>query len=86
MKRIGSLASLAVAAALLGFAASAAAQDGEDGCVYNRQIYPEGTDMCQNGDLVRCEDGAWSDEGDCPEQPMPPPDTGGGDVDGGSDE
>jgi hypothetical protein len=40
--------------------------------------------MCQSGDLVRCEDGAWSDEGDCPDQPLPQPDTGGGDVDAGS--
>ncbi|HXK23773.1 MAG TPA: hypothetical protein VMS55_13960 [Myxococcota bacterium] len=83
MKRIGigSLATMAGAAALLGFAAPATAQDGQDGCVYNRQVYAEGTEMCQSGDLVRCEDGAWSDEGDCPDQPMPPPDTGGGDVD-----
>ena len=86
MRGIGSLAPVAVAAALLGFAASAAAQDGEDGCVYNREIYPEGTTMCQSGNLVRCEDGAWSDEGDCPDQPMPPPDTGGGDVDDDSDQ
>jgi hypothetical protein len=86
MKTIGTLACGAVAAALLGLAVSAAAQDGEDGCVYNREIYPEGTEMCQSGDLVRCEDGAWSDEGDCPNQPMPAPDTGGGDVDSGSDQ
>ena len=84
MRRIESLA--CGAAALLGFALSAAAQDGDDGCVYNRQIYPEGTEMCQSGNLVRCEDGAWSAEGDCPDQPMPPPDTGGGDVDPGSDQ
>ena len=86
MRRIESLACAAVAAALLGFAASATAQDGQDGCVYDRQVYPDGTEMCQSGNLVRCEDGAWSDEGDCPDQPMPPPDTGGGDVDGGSDQ
>jgi hypothetical protein len=53
---------------------------GSDGCVYNRVWYPAGTEMCQDGDLVRCEDGAWSDEGDCSQQEAPEtPNTQGGD-------
>jgi hypothetical protein len=85
MKEAGAIVWVCVSAALLAFATAARAQDASsDGCVYNRQVYPAGTEMCQSGDLVRCEDGAWSDEGDCPDQPMPEPDTGGGDVDAGS--
>lgn len=73
---------LTLAAALFLLAASARAQDlGDGACVYNRQAYPNGTEMCQSGDLVRCEDGAWSDVGDCPNEPMPSPNTEGGDVD-----
>ena len=77
---------LAVAAVLL-CASAAHAQDlDDDSCVYNRQVYPEGTQMCQSGTLERCEDGAWSDMGDCPDEPMPPPDSGGGDVDDEGDQ
>ena len=77
---------LLLAAAALLLSSSAAAQiEDEDGCVYNREVYPEGTQMCQSGNLVRCEDGAWSPMGDCPNEPMPSPDTGGGDVDAGEE-
>lgn len=55
--------------------------DEEGGCAYNRVIYPEGTEMCQGGQQVRCEDGAWGDIGLCDDaEPGPPPRTGGGDV------
>ena len=71
-----------ITAALLLTAAPAVAQSlSEDGCVYDREVYPEGTEMCQSGDLMRCEDGAWTPMGDCPDEPMPAPNPGGGDVD-----
>jgi hypothetical protein len=71
---------LAAAALLLSSAPAVAQIETEDGCVYNREIYPEGTEMCQSGDLVRCEDGSWSPMGDCPNEPMPSPSPGGGDI------
>ena len=81
MSRTASL--LLAVTALLFTSGSAAAQElSEDGCVYNREVYPEGTQMCQSGNLVRCEDGSWSPVGDCPNEPMPSPNSGGGDVDG----
>lgn len=77
-----SLRLLGIAAPILLGAVRAYAQDPLDaeGCVYNREIYPEDTEMCQNGNYVRCEDGAWSDEGDCPDEAPAPPVTQGGDV------
>ncbi|HXK23566.1 MAG TPA: hypothetical protein VMS55_12915 [Myxococcota bacterium] len=66
-------------------AARAHAQDPLDaeGCVYEHQLYPEDTEMCQNGKYVRCIDKAWSDEGDCPDQASQPPISQGGDpIDG----
>ena len=69
---------LAFAALLALGAARADAQDPEDpldveGCVYERQLYPEDTEMCQNGTYVRCVDKAWSVEGACPDQAPQPP-------------
>ena len=53
----------------------------ETGCVYNRTIYPEGTEACRSGTLQQCENGSWSDMGFCSEStPPPPPEAGGGDV------
>lgn len=53
----------------------------DDSCTYNRVVYPAGSELCQNGNLVRCEDGAWSDEGDCQAQaPDAPNDEGGDEV------
>ena len=47
----------------------------ETGCVYNRSIYPEGTEACRDGSLQRCENGSWGDIGFCDEStpPAPPP-------------
>ena len=51
------------------------------GCVYNRTIYPEGTEACRSGTLQRCENGSWSDMGFCDDStPPPPPEASGGDV------
>jgi hypothetical protein len=69
--------------ALLLFCASPALADIEDEsdrCSYNRVEYPEGAELCQNGNLVRCEDGAWSDIGDCPDQAPDDPNSEGGDA------
>ena len=77
---------LLAAAVLLGAAAPAAAQNiYDDRCTYNRESYPEGAQMCQSGQLMRCEDGAWTPMGDCPNEPMPSPNPGGGDTDAEED-
>ncbi len=53
----------------------------ETGCVYNRSIYPEGTEACRDGSLQRCENGSWGDIGFCDESTPPaPPRASGGDV------
>jgi hypothetical protein len=79
---------LLFAAALIALGARAHAQDPQDpldaeGCVFQQQLYPEDTEMCQSGRYVRCVDRAWSDEGDCPGQtPQPPISQGGDPIDG----
>ena len=61
--------------------AAPASRAQETGCVYNRSIYPEGTEACRNGSLQRCEHGSWGDIGFCDESPPPPPpEVSGGDV------
>ena len=51
----------------------------DDTCNYNNVDYPPGSELCQNGNLVKCEDGDWNDMGDCPQQaPQQPNDDGGG--------
>jgi hypothetical protein len=53
----------------------------EEGCVLNRRIHPEGTEMCQGDSRVRCEGGAWADIGMCDgDEPGPAPIGGGGNV------
>ncbi len=56
-----------------------------DGCVYNRDVYPEGAELCQGGTLTRCEEGAWADIGLCDDPERPPPRSEGGDVEGEPD-
>jgi len=69
-----------IAISLAGLVTTAAAAQ-QAGCVYNRAIYPEGSETCRSGTLVRCEEGAWADIGLCDEAPpLPPPRAGGGDV------
>lgn len=83
VRRALRIAAVAVAAAIpLGLAATgAAAQEGDDACVYDRRSYPEGYEMCQGSRRVRCEDGAWGDIGICDDsEPGPSPTTEGGDV------
>lgn len=51
------------------------------GCTYNRTVYAEGTEVCRDGALQRCESGNWGDIGLCDDSPLPPPpEVGGGDV------
>jgi len=52
----------------------------EGGCVYNRTVYPQGSQMCQGGTMMQCEEGAWSATGFCENEPMPEPVSSGGDV------
>jgi hypothetical protein len=73
--------SLPMLGALLVLGASPALADIEDdqgSCVHERQIYPEGSEICENGMLKRCEDGDWSDIGRC-EREAPERKSGGGD-------
>jgi hypothetical protein len=59
---------------------SAFAQDiGDGGCVYDRQIYPEGAELCQDGTLKRCQEGSWDDIGICKAEPARAPNPEGGD-------
>ena len=78
--RAARLALLVLAAAAAG-STSARAQEDEGGCVFDRRVYPEGSERCQGGARVRCRDGAWSDIGLCDDpEPDPPPISDGGDV------
>src|SRR5882724_9308824 len=43
--------------------------------------YSEGSELCENGMLKRCEDGAWSDIGRCDREVAEAPRSGGGDGD-----
>ena len=73
-------ATAALALAFLFVPLSSHAQE-TSGCTYNRTIYPEGTQVCRDGALQRCNGGAWGDIGLCDHEPPPPaPIAGGGDV------
>ena len=63
------LAWIAVAL-LLASSQSVGAQN--EGCTYNRTVYPEGSEMCQAGDKVRCTSGSWGSIGLCDSEPLPP--------------
>ena len=60
-----------IAAALL-LASSQSVGAQTEGCTYNRTVYPEGSEMCQGGDKVRCTGGAWGSIGLCDSEPLPP--------------
>ena len=66
---------------LLLWAGPTLAEEDEGDCVYNRQVYSEGSELCENGMLKRCEDGAWSDIGRCNSEATEAPISGGGDED-----
>ncbi len=69
--------------ALLGLvsASTAFGQELDDGsCFYNNENYPDGTELCQDGTLVRCEEGVWSDIGFCDGDTAPSPRSGGDDI------
>ena len=82
--RLASIASLlALAGAGLFFARPvAAAEPAEHGCVFNREIHPEGDEICQSDVRKRCENGAWVDVGTCHDggAPLEQPKAGGGDA------
>ena len=68
-----------IGASLLLAADAGIARDDEGGCVYNRTVYPERSQMCQAGALMRCEEGAWAPIGLCDQEPMPESVSSGGD-------
>jgi hypothetical protein len=72
---------LIVATFLLLWASPTLAEDDDDSCVHNREVYPEGYELCENGTLKRCEEGAWSDIGRCDREDEEAPRSGGGDED-----
>ena len=53
----------------------------DDGqCVYNRQVYAEGTVMCQGSQRLRCDAGSWGQIGICHgHEAFPEPISSGGD-------
>ncbi len=60
---------------------TSAQMDDDGSCVYNRSVYPDGAQLCQGGQLMECDEGAWADIGECDDpRPEPAPISGGGDV------
>ena len=62
-------------------ASSEVGAEDEGECFFDRVLYPDGYEMCQSGTLKRCEDGSWANIGMCRREAMPPPVSGGGDID-----
>lgn len=52
----------------------------ESGCVYDRQVYPNGAEICQDGARMRCDAGAWDEIGACEGGAPQAPVSGGGDA------
>ena len=77
---LGALSLLAAASAFAQQIDQDMDEDSENGCVSNRQVYPEDTELCQDGTLVRCKAGAWGTVGACKDRPGPAPVSQGGDV------
>ena len=61
-------------------ALASGAQADPQACVYNRTVYPHGSQMCQGGTMMQCEEGAWAAMGFCQNEPMPEPISSGGDA------
>jgi hypothetical protein len=82
LRSAGAVLSLLLAAWLLAawLLAATAALAQSEGCVFDRRVYPEGSEVCRGGVLQRCEEGAWGDVGGCEDEASPPPESGGGDV------
>ncbi len=80
-KRLVVAFALAISTSLFMTSASHSQSLDEKGCVFNRRIYPEGTEMCQGDSRVRCEEGSWAAVGMCHgDEPGPAPIAGGGNV------
>lgn len=54
--------------------------EGGGGCVYDRQVYAQGAELCQDGTLLRCDEGSWDAVGACTGGPGRAPISGGGDA------
>jgi hypothetical protein len=70
---------LMLAAVLLLCAGPTLAEEDDGSCVHNRELYPEGYELCENGTLRRCDEGAWADIGECERDAEDRPRSGGGD-------
>ena len=71
--------SLILGTLLLFWASPTLAEEDDGACVHDHQEYSEGSELCENGMLRRCEDGAWSDIGRCDRDAAEAPRSGGGD-------
>ena len=83
---LGAMVALAAPAAL----AQSVDQDmnhdeGGGGCVYDRQVYPQSAQLCQDGILMRCDAGGWDQIGACSGGSEPAPNASGGDEDESDD-
>lgn len=78
-KMIHSRRSLMAAMLLFSVAFPFQSYSEEGGCVYNRSVYPEKSQMCQGGSMMECDEGAWSSIGFCDQEAMPEPVSSGGD-------
>ena len=77
---LGLLALLAAPAALAQDSEPGMNHDeGGGGCVYDRQVYPQGAEICQGGARMRCDEGAWGEVGSCRGGPERAPVSEGGD-------
>ena len=54
--------------------------EGGGGCVYDRQVYAQGAELCQDGTLLRCDEGSWDAVGACRGGVGQQPISGGGDA------
>jgi hypothetical protein len=71
---------LLAAVAPLGSGRAVAAERHEEGCVYNREVHPPASEICQGETRKRCENGAWVDVGRCDRPALEPPRSEGGDA------
>lgn len=53
--------------------------EGGGGCVYNREVYSQGAEICQAGALMRCDEGSWDELGACSGDIGQEPNSEGGD-------
>jgi hypothetical protein len=77
--RFAAMALAFAVSAALGPGRAAAEEPLEGSCVYNREVHPPRSEICQGDTLKRCENGAWVDVGHCDQPALQPPRAEGGD-------